>query len=297
MNENLTINEIYDKLIEAGDLPLFEALWKSYKEETGLQGWLKNIPDEKLIPISLDLIRWLELDIEYTSKEDKSDFFLAAFNSICMREGDFHKKVHYKKIFEQAKRIAGMLYGEIFVRLGIGEIHLSKELYDLKKTSIYTKKVSLECINGDFIANSKSFPLMLTLWNTYKDGKFTKEFLARIDDKLLVDIVGEHHLRANKDTQYSLDLQFTLMLFYLLYGAKDEKLKLDDTTQAFGAYIHLEFVKRCGSPYKSFPDNAWGVSVKLDGMTDLIENDFVKKYHAEKVAQKVVEHFESDTSV
>lgn len=297
MDKKLTLNEIYDGLISKGDLPLFEALWKSYKEETGLQGWLKNIPDEKLIPINNDLTRWLNLDIEYTSKEDKSDFFLASFNSICMRDGDFGKEVHYKKIFEQAKRISGMLLGEILVRLGVSEIHFAKGLYDLKKPSIYTKKLTLECINGDFIANSKCFPLMLILWNTYKDGKFTREFVTRINDKLLVDTLGEYHLRANEHDQYSLDLQFTLMLYYLLYGSTNKKLKLDDTTQAFWAYLHLEFVNRCGSPYKSFPDNAWAVSVSLDGMTDLIENDFVKKYNAEKIAQKIVEHFELDTRV
>jgi hypothetical protein len=293
MAEKPTLNEIYDKLIEAGDLPLFEALWKSYKEETGLQGWLKNIPDDKLVPISNNLVAWLDLATEYTP-DDKSDFFLAAFNSICMHDGDFGKKVNYKKIYEQAKRISGMLFGEIFVRLGIGEVHFTKEPYDLKKTSVYTKKLTLDCINESFIFSCKSFPLLYALWSTHKDGKFTREFLIRIDDKLLIDTLSEYHLRKNEHEQWSLNLQFTLMIFYLLYGMSDKKLKLEDTTQAFWSYLHLEFVIRCGSDIKSFPDNAWAVSAELGDGPDLINNDFVKKNNALAVAQKIKEHFGID---
>lgn len=292
MEKTPTLNEIYDKLIEDGDLPLFEALWKSYNEKTGLQGWLKNIPDEKLIPTINDLNRWLDLDSEYTSKENKTDFLLASFNSICMRTGDFSKKIGYKKIFEQGKRISAMLHGEVLVRFGVADGSYSKEPYDFKKTGVITKELTLDCINAEFVSKSKDLPLTQTLVSTYKDGKFLRYFLSKISDRLLIDTLSEYHLRKKKEDQYSLDLQFTLIIFFILNEKKDKKSKIDDAVQSFWAYTHLEFAIRNGAKIKEFPADKWRCDVSLESICgDFLKSDFVIKNNAEKLAQKINEHF------
>ena len=288
-----TLNEIYDKLIESGDYPLFGALWKSFNEKTGLEGWLKNIPDEQLIPLYKDAEFWLDLDRENTKEEDNSDFFMAAFNSIYMYKGDFSKKIHYKKIFEQGRRIMSLLLAEILVRFGVADARYPKDPYDLKKTGVTTKELTLDCINAKFVSNSKDLPLTQILVSTYKNGKFLRYFLNKISDKLLIDTLSECHLRKKKDTQYSLDLQFTLMIFHLLQEKeKGKESKIDDSVQAFWAYAHLEFAIRNGAKVKEFPTDKWSCSVGLESIcSDFLKSDFVLKNNAEALAKKINDHF------
>lgn len=288
----LSLTEIYDVLEEKNTFPLFSTLWKSYKEATGLEGWLKNTSDELFLSSKQAIRDFLDA----SKKDEQSDIGMCALNLIFMRNDDFSMKVPYKKIISQISYMDMIFTAEMLVRLGVATTKFKKVSYFHKDMDMFSKEMNLQAFNIDFILKTDLL-LLKCLAQTYKDGKFLVDYLKSIPDSLLISTLSDFYFRVkDKKQQASHDFQLTCAFYMYLDGAiPDVKDKIDHAIEQMLVYLHLEFLMRTKSLDESFyKQNSWGFSCNGNLVDNILSSRFVRDNHIEELANRIRKHFNLD---